>query len=113
MESVAVRTLMSLRVFHNLPDEGSISLTDLSAKTGAQEALLGRLCIAFAVQPLTYQTVRLLRMAAACQLVQQLPDNNFAHTKFSRGYAMDPGPGLAFNLLCVNTRRRTGDDLQC
>lgn len=48
---------------------------------------------------MTDSIVRLLRMAAACQLVQQLPDGTFAHTKFSRGYAMDPGPGLAFNLL--------------
>lgn len=35
---------MSLKVFQVLPDEGSISLADLSVKTGAQEALLSTPC---------------------------------------------------------------------
>lgn len=44
---------MSLRVFHALPDEGSVSLGDLSKKTGAEEALLGTHFVAYAVQDLS------------------------------------------------------------
>lgn len=83
MEIVSLRTLMSLNVFRHLPETGSISLHDLSTKVGAEPALVRRL----------------LRMACACQLVDQLPDLSYASTPFSKAYAADPGPGLAFNFL--------------
>lgn len=83
MEAVTVRTLMSLNVFQSLPATGSISLQKLSEKTGAEPALIRRL----------------LRMAVARQLVEQLPDLSYAATRFSNAYAADPGPGLAFNFL--------------
>ena len=40
-ELIAIRSLMKMRVLENIPPEGSISLRDLSRKTGAQDSLLG------------------------------------------------------------------------
>jgi hypothetical protein len=40
-ELVAIRSLMKMRVLENIPLESSISLQELSKKTGAQDSLLG------------------------------------------------------------------------
>jgi hypothetical protein len=40
-EVIAIRTFMKLKVFENIPLDGSISLQDLAKATGAQESLLG------------------------------------------------------------------------
>lgn len=40
-ELVALRTLLHLKAFHNIPTDGSISLQALAKATGAQESLLG------------------------------------------------------------------------
>ena len=40
-ELVAIRSLMKMRVLENIPAESSISLQELSEKTGAQDSLLG------------------------------------------------------------------------
>ena len=40
-ELVAIRSLMKMRVLENIPLESSISLQELSKKTGAQDFLLG------------------------------------------------------------------------
>lgn len=40
-ELVAIRTFMKLKVLDAIPEEGSISLKDLSAATGVQASLLG------------------------------------------------------------------------
>ena len=46
MELVAVRTLLHLKAFHNIPTTGSISLEALSAATKTQPSLLGEYGIA-------------------------------------------------------------------
>jgi hypothetical protein len=40
-ELITVRSLMKMRVLENIPLESSISLQELSKKTGAQDSLLG------------------------------------------------------------------------
>jgi hypothetical protein len=40
-ELIAIRSLMKMRVLENIPLESAISLQELSAKTGAQDSLLG------------------------------------------------------------------------
>ena len=83
LELVTIRSLISMNVFRNLPDGESISSRDLSATIGAEESLVSRL----------------LRMAVAAQLIKQLPDKTFTHTKFSRSYAAELGNGVAFKVL--------------
>lgn len=41
MELVAIRTLMDLKVFQNLPDSGSITLDRLSKLVDAEDKLVG------------------------------------------------------------------------
>lgn len=41
-ELVAIRTFMKLKVLDAIPTSGSISLSDISKKTGAQESLIGK-----------------------------------------------------------------------
>jgi hypothetical protein len=41
IELVAIRTLMSLHVLEKIPQDGSISLQELSEATGAQDSLIG------------------------------------------------------------------------
>ncbi|KAK7892548.1 hypothetical protein LTR67_007645 [Exophiala xenobiotica] len=83
MELVATRALLHIKAFQHIPSEGSISLSDLAAATKCQEAVLERL----------------LRMLVCTGFVRQLPDGQYAHTKFSRAYAAMPGPGLYFQLI--------------
>lgn len=83
LELVTIRSLISMNVFRSLPDQGSISSQDLSKSVGAEESLISRL----------------LRMAVASQLINQLPDKTFTHTKYSRGYAAELGNGVAFKVL--------------
>lgn len=83
LELITIRTLISMNVFRHLPDQGSISSQALSEIVSAEESLLSRL----------------LRMAVATQLVDQLPDKTFTHTKYSRAYAAEIGSGVAFKVL--------------
>jgi len=83
LELVTIRSLISMNVFRNLPNERSISSRELSAAIGAEESLVSRL----------------LRMAVATQLINQLPDKTFTHTRFSRSYAAELGNGVAFKVL--------------
>jgi len=43
MEIFAIRTVMQLGILEALPETGTISLEDLSDKTGAQQSLIGTL----------------------------------------------------------------------
>ena len=42
-ELVAIRTLLHLKALHAIPATGSISLSELSKATQAEESLLGKL----------------------------------------------------------------------
>lgn len=72
-----------MEVFKHIPQQGSISSSELAQKVGAEEPLL----------------VRLLRMAVSAGIVEQLRDKTFAHTKFSQAYAADIGTGIAFQVF--------------
>lgn len=73
VEAASVRTLIHLGVFDNIPDNASISLGDLSQKTGVQESLLQRL----------------LRAPILSGLIHQNGDVNLSHTRISRDYRSD------------------------
>lgn len=83
MELVTIRTLISMRAFQHIPEQGSISSIELARMIGVDERLL----------------VRLLRMAASAGIVEQLVDSTFAHTEFSRAYAAKIGTSIAFQVF--------------
>lgn len=83
LELVAIRSLISMKVFQAIPEQGSISVTKLSAKLNAEEGLL----------------LRLMKMAAASQILVQLPDESFSHTKYSRSFAAELGSWLDFKIV--------------
>lgn len=69
-ELLALRTLMKMHVFENIPSDGTISVPNLAQKTGAQESLLARL----------------LRLMAAMGVLKQTEDDHYAHTQPSMVY---------------------------
>ncbi|KAI9730840.1 MAG: hypothetical protein M1834_005558 [Cirrosporium novae-zelandiae] len=69
VEAVTIKSLMKMRVFERIPEEGSISISDLAKDIGADVSLLRRL-------------VRL--MVATGMLAQE--GDCIAHTRFSRIY---------------------------
>ncbi len=83
LEIVALRTMLSLGVLGKIPDEGSISLADLSKATNVQDSLLERM----------------LRMLVGTGFLDQTPEYEYVHTKFSRAYIQVPGPGYFFQFL--------------
>lgn len=83
LELAALRSLMSMKVFNAIPEHGSISVAEISAKVNAEEGLL----------------LRLMKMVAASQILIQLPDESFAHTKYSRSYAAELGTWLDFKVV--------------
>lgn len=83
LEIVAVRTMLSLGVFEKIPQEGSISLADLSAATNVQDSLLERQ----------------LRMLVGTGFLDQTPEHEYVHTKFSKAYIQVPGPGNFFQFM--------------
>ncbi|KIW38277.1 uncharacterized protein PV06_09257 [Exophiala oligosperma] len=90
LEIVAVRTMLSLGVFEKIPQTGSISLADLSAATNVQDSFLERQ----------------LRMLVGTGFLDQTPDYEYVHTKFSKAYIQVPGPGNFFQFMndeCLST----------
>ncbi|KIW20562.1 hypothetical protein PV08_01137 [Exophiala spinifera] len=90
LEIVAVRTMLSLGVFEKIPQAGSISLADLSAATKVQDSLLERQ----------------LRLLVGTGFLDQTPDYEYVHTKFSKAYIQVPGPGNFFQFMndeCMST----------
>ncbi|KAL2423234.1 O-methyltransferase gsfC [Exophiala dermatitidis] len=83
MELVALRSLMHMGVFAQIPSQGSISLSSLSQATKAEESLLERL----------------LRILVCVGFVRQLENGEYAHTRLSRTYAAMPGPGMYFQFI--------------
>lgn len=83
LEIVAVRTMLSLGVFEKIPQTGSISLADLSAATNVQDSFLERQ----------------LRMLVGTGFLDQTPDYEYVHTKFSKAYIQVPGPGNFFQFM--------------
>ncbi|KAL2431624.1 O-methyltransferase gsfC [Exophiala dermatitidis] len=83
MELVALRSLMHMGVFAQIPSQGSISLSSLSQATKAEESLLERL----------------LRVLVCVGFVRQLENGDYAHTRLSRTYAVMPGPGMYFQFI--------------
>ncbi|KAI9728587.1 MAG: hypothetical protein M1834_007615 [Cirrosporium novae-zelandiae] len=82
LETMAIRTLVSLHVFEKIPGDGSITLEALSQATGVQDSLLERL----------------LRILVVTGFVNQTPEFEYTHTKFSRAYATSPEIGKFFAL---------------
>ncbi|KAH8660019.1 O-methyltransferase-domain-containing protein [Xylariales sp. PMI_506] len=82
-ELIAIRTFIKLKVLDAIPQEGAISIEDLSKATGVQDSLLERMG-------------RIL--VATGFLEQSGPDGgDFVHTKFSRAYLLDKAsPGHLF-----------------
>ena len=81
---------MSLGVLDQIPQEGSISLAELSRVTGVQDSLLERQ----------------LRMLVGTKFLEQNDDYEYVHTKFSKAYLQEPGPGNSFQLIhdeCLST----------
>ncbi|KIX95069.1 uncharacterized protein Z520_09379 [Fonsecaea multimorphosa CBS 102226] len=90
LEIVSIRTLMGLGVFEKIPVDGSISLAELSKVTGVQDSLLERQ----------------LRLLVGTKFLEQTPDYDYVHTKFSRAYIQVPGPGNFFQFIndeCLST----------
>ncbi|KAK5226560.1 hypothetical protein LTR47_009017 [Exophiala xenobiotica] len=90
LEIVALRTMLSLGVLEKIPQEGSISLADLSKATNVQDSLLERM----------------LRMLVGTGFLDQTPEYEYVHTKFSKAYIQVPGPGYFFQFLndeCLST----------
>ncbi|KAI1613983.1 S-adenosyl-L-methionine-dependent methyltransferase [Exophiala viscosa] len=90
LEIVAVRTMLGLGVLKAIPLEGSISLADLSKATNVQDSLLERM----------------LRLLVGTGFIDQTPDYEYVHTKFSRAYIPSPGPGNFFQFIndeCLST----------
>lgn len=83
MELVTIRTLISMDVFKHIPKQESISSHELARVVGVEESLL----------------TRLLRMAVSAGILEQNSDKTFAHTKFSRAYAAEVGPRVAFQVF--------------
>ncbi|EHY57686.1 hypothetical protein HRR83_005406 [Exophiala dermatitidis] len=83
MDLVALRSLMHIGVFAQIPSQGSISLSSLSQATKAEESLLERL----------------LRILVCVGFVRQLENGEYAHTRLSRTYAVMPGPGMYFQFI--------------
>ena len=83
LEIVATRTMLGLGVLERIPEQGSISLADLSKATNVQDSLLDRM----------------LRLLVGTGFVDQTPDYEYKHTKFSRAYIQVPGPGHFFQFM--------------
>lgn len=83
LELVAIRSLLSIGAFRNIPEEGSISAKELGAKVNAEEGLL----------------LRLMKMAVSSQILIQHPDESFSHTKYSRSFAAELGTWLDFQVV--------------
>ena len=83
VEVVAVRTMLSLGVLEKIPQGGSISLADLSHVTNVQDSLLERM----------------LRMLVGTGFLDQTPNYEYKHTKFSRAYVQVPAPGNFFQFM--------------
>ncbi|OQU97333.1 hypothetical protein CLAIMM_03279 [Cladophialophora immunda] len=83
LEIVCIRTLMGLGVFEKIPVDGSISLAELSRVTGVQDSLLERQ----------------LRLLVGTKFLEQTPNYEYVHTKFSRAYIQAPGPGNFFQFI--------------
>jgi hypothetical protein len=88
MELIALRTTMKLGVLEALPDQGAITIEELSKRSGAQEALLESL----------------VKMLVAVRFLAQDSHGLYGHTRFSRAYRSVPGdagsvPGDAFSGL--------------
>jgi hypothetical protein len=75
--------MMGLGVLDAIPPDGSISLSDLSKATGVQDSLLDRQ----------------LRLLVGTKFLEQTPDYQYTHTKFSKAYTQVPGPGQFFQFM--------------
>ena len=82
-ELVSVRTLLGLGVFEQMPQEPgkTISLKELSEKSGVEDKLLERL----------------LRVTVGSRFITQTAEGEYGHTKFSLAYLSYPG--LFFKLM--------------
>lgn len=75
--------MQSLGVLEKIPLQGSISLADLSKATNVQDSLLERM----------------LRLLVGTGFIDQTPDYEYVHTKFSAVYLPVPGPGNFFQFM--------------
>lgn len=82
-EMAALRQLMDMRVFDNIPDTGSISYKELAAKVGAEEPFVRRLAW----------------MLVATGVLEQVGESSVAHTKFSRIYVGQNAQGQFFQIM--------------
>ncbi|KZF23410.1 S-adenosyl-L-methionine-dependent methyltransferase [Xylona heveae TC161] len=72
---VALRSLMTIGVFENMPSEGSIAPAELAYRTGAEEALL----------------IRLMRVPVSMGVFEQTPENHYARTSKTESYLGSAG----------------------
>lgn len=71
VEASTIRCLLSFNAIQSIPSPGSISLSELESKTGAQKSLLERL----------------FRVLVGTGFVKKDEDDNYAHTHLSEAYA--------------------------
>ena len=80
MEIVAIRAAIKLGVLQHLPSDGTITIEELSQKTGAQAELLQRM----------------LRLLVGTGFINQAADGSYSHSSFSNGCLGSPGDWISF-----------------
>lgn len=71
VEASTIRTLLSFNALQSIPATGSVTLSDLESKTGAQKSLLERL----------------LRVLVGTNFLKMNDDETYSHTTSSQAYA--------------------------